>query len=176
MQNIEFKAELRDIEAAAAKCRTLGADCIGTVEQTDEYFRLSDGRLKRRSAPGEPSEWIFYHRPNHVRPRMSSYTILSDEQAARRWGTHSLRAWLTVRKKRELWMLSNVRIHLDVVEDLGTFIEFEAMVSKLHDVKACHRAAERLREEFGPVLGEPISHSYSDLMELHLEAQESADG
>jgi adenylate cyclase class IV len=169
MQNVEFKAELRDPEAARAQCSTLGAEFVGIMEQTDDYFRLSDGRLKKRTAPGEPIEWIFYHRPNHVRPRMSSYTILSDAQATRRWGTHSLRSWLTVRKKRELWMFENVRIHLDTVEDLGEFIEFEAMVSKLHDVRACHRTIDELREQFGPVLGEPISHSYSDLMELHLE-------
>jgi adenylate cyclase, class 2 len=173
MQNIEFKAELRDIEAARAQCRTLGARKIGMIDQTDEYFRLTDGRLKRRSAPGEPTEWIFYHRPDHVRPRMSSYTILTEEQSRRRWGTQSLRPWLTVRKKRELWMLENLRIHLDIVEELGTFIEFEAVVSKLHDVKSCHKANERLREAFGPVLGEPVSASYSDLMETYLQTKEA---
>ncbi|MHC4217146.1 MAG: CYTH domain-containing protein, partial [Planctomycetota bacterium] len=121
--NIEFKAELRDRSAARQQCHQLGAERIGQVEQTDTYYRMPDGRLKKREAPGEPTEWIYYHRRDIVRPRMSSYAILSDSQAKRRWGSHSLRAWLKVAKKRELWMLENVRIHLDQVQSLGTFIE-----------------------------------------------------
>jgi adenylate cyclase class IV len=130
--------------------------------------------------PGEPPDWIYYPRPDRVRPRMSNYTILSDEQARRRWGTRSLKAWLVVAKTRHLWMLDNIRIHLDEIDDLGTFIEFEAIVSDRHNVKACHRAVDDLREVFGPILGEPLSASYSDLVHERLaeqdEAARSADG
>ena len=96
---------------------------------------------------------------------MSNFTILTDEQARRRWGTHSLREWIKVIKKRELWMSGEVRIHLDNVKTLGTFIEFEAKVSRKFDVKACHAAISELRQSFAPVMGEAISASYSDLME-----------
>lgn len=168
MQNIEFKAELRNIAAARKQCRLLGAERIGVLQQTDTYYKLPDGRLKMREAPREPVEWIFYHRPDRVSPRMSNYTILNAEQARRRWGTQSLKPWLTVNKKRELWMLGDVRIHLDEVELLGTFIEFEALVSRRFDVKMCHRAVKELRETFQPLLGEPISKSYSDLAEQAL--------
>ena len=164
MQNIEFKAELRDFEAARRQCTVLGAKRIGVLHQTDTYYRLTDGRLKRRECTGQATEWIFYHRPDRVSPRMSNFTILTEEQARRRWGTHSLKQWVTVAKTRELWMLENTRIHLDQVVDLGGFIEFEAKVSRLHDVKSCHTHVATLRERFGPALGEPISVSYSDLM------------
>src|SRR5687768_9332657 len=127
MQNIEFKAELRNLEAARRQCKLIGAQCIGELLQTDTYFRMPDGRLKKREAPGEPIEWILYHRPDRVSPKMSNYTILNDDQARRRWGTHSLKPWLTVTKSRELWMLGDVRIHLDQIKDLGAFIEFEAV-------------------------------------------------
>jgi adenylate cyclase class 2 len=165
MQNIEFKAELRNIEAARRQCKLIGAERVGQLRQTDTYFRLPDGRLKRREAPGEPVEWIFYHRPDRVSPKMSNYTILTDEQAKRRWGTHSLKPWLTVTKTRELWMIEDVRIHLDTVDDLGTFIEFEALVSRRFDVKMCHAAVNELRERFGPLIAEPLSVSYSDMMQ-----------
>jgi adenylate cyclase class 2 len=165
MQNIEFKSELRDLEAARAQCKVVGASFIGVLDQVDTFYKLPDGRLKRREAKGEPIEWIFYHRQNRIQPRLSNYTILSEELARRRWGTHSLKEWVVVRKKRELWMVSNVRIHLDVVEDLGTFIEFEAMVSQQFDVQECHISIAYLREEFGPILGEPIAMSYCDLVE-----------
>lgn len=164
MQNIEFKAELRNVSAARRQCKLLGAEFVGEIRQVDTYFRLTDGRLKKREAIGEPVEWIFYHRPDRVSPRMSNYTILTDAQAKRRWGAHSLKPWLSVAKTRELWMIGDVRIHLDAVDELGAFIEFEAMVSKRFDVKLCHLAINELREKMNTVLGEPISVSYADLM------------
>src|SRR5204863_2522791 len=121
---------------------------------------LADGRLKRRQCSGEPVEWIFYHRPNRISPRMSNFTILTDAQARRRWGTQSLVEWLKVVKTRELWMLQQVRIHLDEVEGVGTFIEFEAKVSRQFDVKECRQAIAELREVFTLVMGEPVSASY----------------
>lgn len=164
MQNIEFKAELRNLEGARGQCKVVGCDFIGALQQTDTYFRLTDGRLKKRESPGEPIEWIFYHRPDRITPKMSNFTLLTDEQARRRWGTHSLTPWLRVVKTRELWMLGDVRIHIDQVEELGLFIEFEAKVSRHFDVKSCHAAVAELREMFGPLLGEAISVSYSDLI------------
>jgi adenylate cyclase class IV len=165
MQNIEFKAELRNLDAARRQCQLLDAALVAKLEQVDTYYKLADGRLKRRESPGEPIEWIFYHRPNRIGPKMSNYTILTDEQARRRWGTHSLKEWLVVTKTRELWMTGDVRIHLDQVEHLGTFIEFEAKVSRHFDVKSCHAVLAELRSNFGPLLGEPISMGYSDLIE-----------
>lgn len=168
MHNIEFKAELRDLQAARRQCSLLGADRIGTIRQTDTYFKLHDGRLKRRQAPDEPTEWIYYHRRDVVRPRMCNYTILSDAQAKRRWGTQGLRAWLQVTKTRELWMHENVRIHLDEVDKLGTFIEFEAVISQEYDTQACHEEITELRAVFAPTMGEPVGTSYSDLMAQQL--------
>ena len=178
MQNVEFKAELRDLAAARRQCELLGARLVGTLNQSDTYYKLPDGRLKRRetrSTPGDPGglgsiEWIFYHRADRISPRLSVYSILTDGQARRRWGTYSLRQWLIVVKNRELWMLNNVRIHLDKVQELGTYLEFEAVVSPQFDVRRCHAEVSRLRELFAPVLGEPISASYSDLL-----AQAQAD-
>ena len=164
MHTIEFKAELRDPVVARRQCQILGAVRIGVLQQTDTYYKMHDGRLKQREAPGEPTEWIYYHRRDIVRPRMSTYAILSDAQARRRWGTQSLKPWVVVKKFRELWMLDNVRIHLDEVEQLGTFIEFEAMISKRYDVQACHARINELRRLYGPTLGEPVGPSYSDLI------------
>ncbi len=172
MQNIEFKAELRDLEAARYQCDVLGAQYIGRLRQTDTYYKVVDGRLKRREAPGEPTEWIYYHRPDRVNPKMCNYSILTEDQAQRRWGTKRLRAWLTVAKRRELWMVEEVRIHLDDVDRLGRFIEFEAVVSREFDVQACHRAVEELRRIFAMTMGEPVAPSYSDLM-AQLLAEES---
>ncbi len=137
---------------------------------------MTDGRLKKREAPGEPTEWIYYHRRDIVRPRMCSYAILSDAQAKRRWGSRSLRAWLKVAKRRELWMLENVRIHIDEVLRLGSFIEFEAVITKDHDTRNCHQMIGCLRETVGPTMGEPVGPSYCDLMAQVLAEEDEEDG
>jgi len=168
MRNIEFKAELRNLEAAREQCRQLQAQYIGVFEQCDTYFRLMDGRLKRRLANNEAPSWIFYHRPNRIQPRMSNYAILTDDQAHRRWGVGRLHEWLTVRKRRELWLVRNVRIHLDRVARLGDFLELEAIVSEQHLIRDCQDAISDLRDQFAPILGEPVAVSYCNLMEQEL--------
>lgn len=172
MQNIEFKSELRNIDAARQQCALLGAQRESRMAQRDTHFRMADGRLIKRETSGKAIVWVYYHRPDRISPRMSNYTILTDAQAKRRWGTRSLRLWLTVEKTREIWLLGEVRIHLDVVKDLGAFVEFEALVSRRFNVKACHETIARLREAFSPVMGEPISASYSDL--LHMQMADAA--
>ncbi len=172
MQNIEYKVELRDIVVARVKCAELGASNIGLLEQTDTYYRIPDGRLKKREIPDEPTEWIFYHRPNRISARLSHFTIYSDDEAKARWGLVNLRPWVTVRKKRELYMLKNTRIHLDRVEDLGNYLELEAQVSPRFDVRWCHEHVAHLRQEFAPITAEAISGSYSDLLDRQVREAE----
>ena len=172
MHNVEYKSELRDIEMARATCRAVGATFIATLAQTDTYFRVPSGRLKRRECVGEPTEWIFYDRSDESRPRLSSFTIYSDAQARARFGVNPLPELVMVRKVRELYLIDNVRIHLDEVEGLGRFFELEALVSPGFPVPRCHAAVDHLRATFGPVLGEALSVSYADLLLLE---HESAD-
>jgi adenylate cyclase class 2 len=169
MHNVEFKAELRDVQLARSLARAHGAAFIDAVEQVDTYYRVPAGRLKRREAPGEPTEYIFYDRDDRTRPKLSHFTIYTESQAVARFGSAPLPVWITVKKVREIYLLGNVRIHIDTVEKLGSFIEFEALVGTNHSVAACHRAIGDLREVFTHVLGEPISCGYSDLLEQQAE-------
>lgn len=164
MHNIEYKAELRDIDLARSICRALKAAPIITMEQVDTYYRIPSGRLKKRECAGEPTEYIFYDRPDRTRPKLSHFVIYTEPQALERFGTSPLPVWVTVRKRRELYMHRQVRIHLDTVEGLGQFLEFEAMVSVGFNIAKCHEAVEHLKRAFGPALGEPIACGYSDLL------------
>ena len=164
MHNVEYKAELRDLAVARAACKAVGAAHIITLEQTDTYFRIPSGRLKRRECPGEPTEWIFYDRKDEARPRLSCFTIYSDSQARERFGVAPLPELVVVRKTRDLYLYENTRIHLDQVEGLGTFLEFEALVSPGFPVAKCHATVDQLRATFTPALGEPLSCSYADLL------------
>lgn len=166
MQNVEFKAELRDPALARTILRAaaIGATWIIQLAQTDTYYRVSSGRLKKRECPGEPTEYIFYDRADRTHPKLSHFKIYSETQALERFGTSPLPVWVVVRKTRDLYMLGNVRIHLDDVENLGKFIEFEALVSPQHNVARCHELIAELREALAPALGEAIATGYSDLL------------
>ncbi len=164
MQNVEFKCELRDPELATAVCRNLGAVHIATLEQTDTYYRIPDGRLKKRECRGEPTEWIFYNRDDIARAKISHFRIYSEAEAKARFGERPLPVWVEVVKRRELWMYKMVRIHLDEVVGLGHFFELEAMVTRRQNVARCHEIVQELRQKFAPTFGELIAVSYSDLL------------
>jgi adenylate cyclase len=164
MRNVEFKAELRDPALALPICLELGAKYVGTLKQTDTYYRVADARLKKRETVGEPTEWIFYQRPDQLRPKLSQFMIYSEAEAHERFGITPLPVWLVVKKKRDLLLYGNVRIHLDAVDDLGAFVELEAMITKACGEDACRDAVARIRTALAPVLGEPISCGYSDLL------------
>jgi predicted adenylyl cyclase CyaB len=68
----------------------------------------------------------------------------------------------TVRKRRELLLWQNVRIHLDQVESLGTFIELEAVISETNDQNVSHARIEELRRELE--IADEIAVSYSDFL------------
>ncbi|GMV24382.1 MAG: hypothetical protein AMXMBFR58_04130 [Phycisphaerae bacterium] len=169
MHNVEFKSELRDVQLARTLARAHGAAFIDAVDQLDTYYRVPTGRLKKRETTGEPVEYIFYDRADRSKPKLSHFTIYTEAQAQARFGSAPLPVWLTVKKVREIYLLGNVRIHIDTVDKLGTFLEFEALVGTNHPIAACHRCIRDLREIFAPVLGEPISCGYSDLVEQAME-------
>jgi adenylate cyclase, class 2 len=169
MQNVELKVELRDLPLARSIARAIGAAFILDFTQTDTYYRIPSGKLKKRETEGEPPEFIFYERPAKPTAKLSSFQIYTEEQALERFGREPLPTWLVVKKRRELYMLANVRIHLDTVERLGTFLEFEAQVSRAHPLDACTRAVADLRETFHPALGELIDCGYAELLERELE-------
>jgi len=170
MQNVEFKAELRDLELARSVCTAIGARYIQTLHQTDTYYRVEAGRLKKREAVGEQTEWIFYERPDDAAAKLSRFKIYSEEEAGEEFGGAGMAVWVVVKKRRELYMLGNVRIHLDDVEGLGRFIEFEALVTQegaggmAGGIEECRRRVMELRRELGPALGEAVGVGYSDLL------------
>jgi len=163
MRSVEIKHELRDPELAVVCLRKLRAINVGATFQIDTCFRLSEGRLIKRDVVGEPPEWIAYDRQNAPYARECSFTIFSEREAHDRYGARELPTWTIVRKRRELWIAGAVRVHLDMVDRLGWFIEFETLVSKKQDAAKCRALIEAVRDEMRLALGEAVGASYSDL-------------
>jgi len=69
-----------------------------------------------------------------------------------------------VRKTRELFKCGSTRIHLDSVERLGSFIEFEYVVDDESSLEDGKEVLEHLKEHFGIREEHLVSTSYSDLL------------
>lgn len=175
MRNIEYKAELRDPDLARAIAKEIGASLVVRAQQTDTYYSVTTGRVKKREAVAidravatpEPVEYIVYDRANRVDLRPSDFSILTEPELRARFGQAPLPVWLTVTKIRELWMYRSVRIHLDKVDHLGWFFEIESLISKPEFEPHARTLADQLRATFAPALGEAVAGSYSDLLAQH---------
>ena len=165
-RNVEIKARVADLSSLREKALALGARPAGVLTQVDRYFEIDGGRrVKLREIDGATCELIRYDRPESGGVRTSDYTV--ERLAA---GDSALAAWrarpttCVVAKTRDLLLLENVRIHLDRVERLGTFLELEAVVDDVHDERACREKVDRLLDAFGIEPRALLRASYSDLL------------
>ena len=71
---------------------------------------------------------------------------------------------MVVEKRRRLLVWDGVRIHLDEVEGLGSFLELEAVAGPDSDLEPERAKVERLRAELGIEDDARAPSSYSDLL------------
>ncbi len=166
MENIEIKARFPDREKGIALAKSLGASDEGTLHQIDTYFNVNRGRLKLREIDGVEFQLIYYERPDEHGPKTSRYEIVpvSDPQAFKAVLDHAIGIWKVVEKKRELFLLDEVRIHLDRVTGLGDFLEFEGVIQSEEMRNATQAKVERLTHQFGLAPTDFVRGSYSDLI------------
>ncbi len=72
---------------------------------------------------------------------------------------------VVVDKEREIYFIDNIKIHLDLVKGLGTFLEIEAR-SEADGLaeETLNRQCRQLMDEFGVRNDDLVSDSYSDLL------------
>lgn len=168
-RNIEQKFRCHDLEAARTSALVAGAVQAETMHQRDVYFRAARGRLKMRwiesDLYGRSCELIGYDRVDEDGERACSYHIVPVSEPARLEAL--LSAVMVVRavvnKRRRLLMAGNLRIHLDEVEGLGSFVEFEAVLGPCDDENESRARVVRWRRVLE--LREPVPVSYVDLLD-----------
>ena len=167
MRNLEFKTRLADPKEALARARELGAELWGDLRQTDTYFNVPSGRLKLRETAGLQAELIHYERDEDGADRTSDYEIARTPEPASLLDvlTRALGVIAVVRKRRTLVTLDTARIHLDNVEQLGSFLEIEVIVGE--DEAAAKARFDSLVEGLGYKLRDGIRASYLDLILQH---------
>jgi homotetrameric cytidine deaminase len=127
-RNLEIKARDADPQRSLELALALGAEDHGEIAQRDTYFGHAAGRLKlREQTPGE-TELIQYRRPDEPGSRTSKFrrVPVGDADALREALDDALGTLVTVNKSRRLLLWHGIRIHLDEVEGLGSFVELEA--------------------------------------------------
>jgi len=165
-RNIELKARCPDLAAAREAAKGLGATFEGILNQRDTYYVTNSGRLKLREIDGRGAELIAYARDDSAAVRASDYQVIPtpNPQTLGAALASTLGVRVVVAKRRELWMWQRVRIHLDDVAGLGTFVEFEAVMEEGEPDEAGHDKILTLRSAMAIPDADLIGVSYSDLL------------
>jgi homotetrameric cytidine deaminase len=165
-RNVELKATDPDPARSLAVCLELGAADEGTLFQRDTYFRVPEGRLKLREQEPGGAVLIQYRRADRPEARESRYRLIEveDAGATRSALDEALGTLAIVEKERRLLLWEGVRIHLDKVEGLGSFVELEGVAPERSDLSGEHDRVARLTEALGIEDSTILSDSYSDLV------------
>lgn len=145
-RNVELKARDHDPEATLAAALGHGAADQGVLRQKDTYFAAREGRLKLREED-DAATLIAYARADEATARTSAYHLVDvpDPGALATALDASLGTVVVVEKFRRLLLWEDVRIHLDAVEGLGTWVELEAVAPPESDLSDEHRKVAELR-------------------------------
>ena len=166
IRNVEFKAQVDSLAPYETKLKTLNPVFKGCDNQTDTYFKVSEGRLKLREGTIENS-LISYRRNNTPDSKLSKIILYkyTPDEALKAILCNHLIIDVVVNKKRNIYFLDNVKFHFDEVEGLGTFMEVEVI-----DTENKY-TTEQLKEQcdfylnfFGIKPHQLLCESYSDML------------
>ena len=102
---------------------------------------------------------IFRNHPVH------SFTSIDDKELAEQLHEnlkHALGVKTDLKKQRSLYMLGPTRIHVDTVEGLGEFVEFEVVLSDGDSVEAGQKVADELMGKLGILKEHLMVGAYAD--------------
>jgi homotetrameric cytidine deaminase len=164
-RNVELKAHDHDPEATLAAALGHGAEDQGVLRQKDTYFAAREGRLKLREEE-DGATLIAYARADEAAARTSAYHLVGvpDPAALNAALDAALGTVVVVEKFRRLLLWEGVRIHLDAVEGLGTWVELEAVAPAGSDLSEEHRKVAELRAVLDMKDEDVVAQGYAALL------------
>jgi len=164
--NIEIKARCRDLNSVEQTIQKRHIPFLENQQQKDTFFNVPNGRLKLRET--EKGAWLIpYIREDSPIARSSNYALLQindDLKNTMEILKNMFGIGAVVQKSRKIYMHENVRIHLDTVDNLGTFIELEGVVSTDNDRSASKQKVERLMKLLDIKQEDLLRHAYVDML------------
>lgn len=164
--NVEIKAKCSNPDELRSILKEKNADYIGTDHQVDTYFNVPAGRLKLREGSIE-NNLIYYRRSNTKEPKASDINLvpIDNPEAMKELLSNAFGIWKIVDKKREIYFIDNVKFHLDEVQQLGNFVEIEAIDEDGNIGEAKLREqCQRYRQLFDISEEDLVAVSYSDMV------------
>lgn len=163
---IEVKAKSPNQDVIREILKSKNADFKGVDHQIDTYFNVPFGRLKLREGNIE-NYLIYYAREDKKGPKQSNVVLYKStpNSPLKEILTKSLGILAVVDKLREIYFIDNVKFHIDTVEDLGTFVEIEAIdtvpgIGRDRLLEQCNHYIDLFKISQNDL----ISVSYSDLL------------
>lgn len=127
---------------------------------------MPQGHLKLREEPDAVAHLIAYERPDLADHKESRYRLIEAREPIEL--RDALEAVLglkvVVSKTRRLFIFKGIRIHLDSVDALGDFIEFEGVAADGSEPSGFAELLDDLRRSFGIRDENLLRESYSDLL------------
>ncbi|MHC4452989.1 MAG: class IV adenylate cyclase [Planctomycetota bacterium] len=160
--NLEIKARCREPDRA----RALATETVGVDRQVDTYFKTNRGRLKLRESSLCGGQLVPYFRPDDDGPRRSNFQLLAvdDPAGLKSMLTEMLGVHRVVSKTREILLHKNVRIHIDEVDGLGSFVELEAVFDGTpEEERRQHELVRWMMAEMGVTDADLIAGSYEGM-------------
>jgi len=164
--NFEFKAFVDNLNDFESKLKTLEPRFIGIDHQIDTYFNVPIGRLKLREGNIE-NALISYNREDRAEAKKSEITLYrhQPDDALKSILTEQFGVKAIVDKNRKIYFIDNVKFHFDVVKDLGTFMEVEAIDAESeYSIDELKNQCDYYFTFFGLKKADLIDKSYSDLI------------
>ena len=160
--NLEIKIQMDSHISALNVLNNLHTEFVRDINQKDIYYKLPGSLLKLRVE--DEGECLIKYNRDEVNPdRFSDYEVIYlKTSGTEKFFSSIFTPEAIVRKKRSLYLYNNTRIHLDTVQGLGTFMEFETLV-----VNGMEDAKERfnfLIKKFEIDTAKQIKCSYRDLI------------
>ena len=163
---VELKARLDFPREVEGRLRAAGATFQLTLRQRDVYFNGVRGRLKLRLQQPGRDQLVWYDRPNKADTKESRIvlTALPPDHGLEAVLSPALGVAVVVTKIRRVFDWRGTRVHLDEVDGLGSFLEFEKLVSSSNATPSAHAELKAMLEQLAVPVQSLESGSYSDLL------------
>ncbi len=164
--NFEFKARTVKLDVLEKKLLHLNPIFFGKDQQTDTYFNVTKGRLKLREGNIE-NALIYYERQDLHGAKQSDILLYQHQPDS------SLKEILSklheikviVKKVRKIYFIENVKFHFDTIDELGTFLEVEAIDTKGEiGIEKLKQQCRKYADLFEVKIEDYVSVSYSDMI------------
>ncbi len=167
-KNIEIKAYSSDFSGQEEIAKSISGGIPEVIFQKDIFFNVPDGRLKLRVFTQERGELIYYNRIDQQGPTISQYDIseTNDPEGLKKILKNAYGIRNVVVKTRHLYMIGRTRIHFDVVDSLGEFIELEVVLSDSEEQIEGEKEAQKFMKKLGIKNEQLIKVAYVDLLDM----------